>query len=420
MTKLVRPVRGGEGAAIEPRAGDSRRLSLASDREPERPLRVLVIDDDEAILDLLAECLEMQGYAIRTTSSADAFYRELDDFQPDVVITDLAMPSHDGLEVLRSIKGKEFRGDIIIMSGTDGHVLGAARRMAAAQGLNIVGVLRKPFTPAELIALVSRNMHSDSAMGTELSERRIRPYFQPKVDLKTGKIVGAEALSRWLHPQRGVLLPQGYLKQGRSTSRQCVHDYTILERAVEFCAKLNASGHKLTIAVNFNADVILSKEFIEILTDVQQRHGVDPGQIVVELTEEEAVQNFDELAERLLKLRLFGAQLSIDDFGTGHSSLSRIQNLPASEIKIDRSFVSDLPDFSDNVAIVKSIVDLAHSLHCAVVAEGVETVDTMEMLRKVGCDMAQGHLFSPAVNEATFLALVRDNSTVLGTIAKTD
>jgi EAL domain-containing protein (putative c-di-GMP-specific phosphodiesterase class I) len=388
--------------------------SYLSDREPERPTRVLVIDDDPAILELLAEWLETQAIAVKTTHSADEFYRLLDEFAPDVVVTDLAMPSHDGLEILRSIKAKDFRGDIIIMSGTDGHVLGAARRMAAAQGLSIAGVLRKPFQPRELLAMVAKNSSSDGALGAELSERRIRPYFQPKVDLKTGRIVGAEALSRWLHPTRGVLLPQGYLKPGRSGSRQCVHDYTILERAIEFCAKLNAGGHRMSMAVNFSADVILTKEFLEVLTDVQQRHGVDPAQIVIELTEEEAVQNYEELAERLLKLRLFGAQLSIDDFGTGHSSFSRIQNLPASEIKIDRSFVSDLPEYSDNMAIVKSIVDLAHSLYCAVVAEGVETLDTMEMLRKVGCDMAQGYLFSPAVNEATFLALARDNSSVVG------
>jgi EAL domain-containing protein (putative c-di-GMP-specific phosphodiesterase class I) len=168
----------------------------------------------------------------------------------------------------------------------------------------------------------------------------------------------------------------------------------------------------MTFAVNFTADAVLSDGFLEVLSDVQQRHNMAPNQIIIELTEEDATENYDLLAERLLKLRLTGAQLSIDDFGTGHSSLSRIQHLPASEIKIDRSFVHGVTEYSDNIAIVRSIIELAHSIHCTVVAEGVETVDTLEILAKIGCDMAQGHLFSPAVNEATFLALVRDNSSI--------
>jgi EAL domain-containing protein (putative c-di-GMP-specific phosphodiesterase class I) len=251
-------------------------------------------------------------------------------------------------------------------------------------------------------------------MTAALSDRRIRPYFQPKVDLKTGAIVGAEALSRWNHKEHGLLMPQGYLKGQRSAGKQCIHDYTILERSIEFCAKLNANGFKMKVAVNFSADVISSNEFLEVVADAQRRHGIAPEQLIVELTEDQAVENYGELAERLLKLRLFGAHLSIDDFGAGHSSLSRIQHLPVSEIKIDSSFITGLTEYSDNSAIVRSIVEIAHSVHCPVVAEGVETVDTLDLLRKFGCDMAQGHIFSPAVNETTFMALVRDNASALG------
>src|SRR5688572_25475429 len=142
-----------EGGAAASREATSR----AQRREPERQVRLLVIDDDRAILELLGEWLGMRGFAVKTTQSAEEFYEQLDAFLPDVVIVDLAMPSHDGLEILRAIKTRDFRGEIIIMSGSDGQVLGAARRLAAAQGLSIAGALHKPFAPEDLVALVAKN-----------------------------------------------------------------------------------------------------------------------------------------------------------------------------------------------------------------------------------------------------------------------
>jgi EAL domain-containing protein (putative c-di-GMP-specific phosphodiesterase class I) len=279
--------------------------------------------------------------------------------------------------------------------------------------LTVSGLLRKPFTPDQLLTILTRNggerPTEDSRVLRALSDRKIKPYYQPKIDLSTGRIVGAEALSRWHHPNRGLLSPQAYLKTKRPTSKSSIHDFTILERATEFCAKLQSIGQDMRIAVNFAADVVLSDDFLEVVADAQRRHAIPQERLIIELTEDETTEKYEELAERLLKLRLLGIQLAIDDFGTGHSSLSRLQHLPVSELKIDRSFVNGLDEYSDNFAIVRSIVELAHSLHCKVVAEGVETVEAIDALRQIGCDMAQGFVFSPAVNDATFVALVRDS-----------
>jgi EAL domain-containing protein (putative c-di-GMP-specific phosphodiesterase class I) len=414
MTKPVLPFasseeRGAQSREREPAREQAR--ALPGDREPESPLRVFIIDDDSEILENLVESLPSPAFKTQTASDANTLFDNLESFAPEVVITDMAMPSRDGIDVLRILRDRRYTGDVILMSGAQGQVLETARRVAVSYGLTIAGVLRKPFTPKQLLTLLAADSTSDDAgMGNALSERRIRPYFQPKVDLKTGRIVGAEALSRWQHPERGLLMPASYLNTKRATSRRSVHDYTMLERTIEFCGKLNQMGHPISVAVNFTADVILSDEFIEVMADAQRRHGIAPEQITVELTEHETSENFEELAERLLKLRLFGAHLSIDDFGVGHSSLSRIQRLPVSEIKIDRSFIRGLGEYSDNIAIVRSIVELAHSLHCQVVAEGVEAAEAVDTLKKAGCDLAQGYLFSPAVNESTFVALVRDNA----------
>jgi|SRR6185295_5891931 len=411
---MVQPIALSDGSYGQPleRHIDSTALHPpALVREPERTLRVLAIDDDPDILEALAEALPGSLFKVETTSALDAFRNQMELFRPDIVITDLAMPSHDGTDVLQALRGRAYAGEIVIMSGQDWHVVETARRVAISHGLKVRGVLHKPFTPDQLLGLLTRHNGADdeAQMRVALSERRIRPYFQPKIDLKTGSIIGAEALSRWYHPDRGLLLPQTYLQSKNPSAKNSLHDFTIMERSTEFCAKLNAVSPGLKIAVNFAVDVVLCNEFIEVVTDAYRRHGITPEQLIIELTEHDASESYEELAERLLKLRLLGIGISIDDFGTGHSSLSRLQRLPVNEIKIDRSFISGLGDYSDNITIVRSIVDLAHKMQCTVVAEGVETIQAMETLRGIDCDMAQGFLFSPAVNESTFLALAREN-----------
>ena len=413
MNKSVQPFAVSDGVS----AGSLHASPLGPQRmlthEPERAIRILIVDDDGDLLEDLSDTLCDAVFAVQTANTSDAFFDKFEDVRPDVVITDLMMPAHDGTDVLRWLQARDYRGTIILMSGSDNHVLETTRRLAASYGLNVSGTLKKPFAPEQLGALIqpsSGSVVGSSGAVSALADRRIQPYFQPKIDLKSGKIVGAEALSRWLHPQNGLLMPHSYLGAARAAGGQSLHDLTILERALEFCGKLNAIGHRIAIAVNFSADVVLGDHFLEVVADAQQRRGVAPEQLIIELTEEEAVDNCDRLVERLLKLRLAGTKLSIDDFGTGYSSLSRIQQLPASEIKIDRSFVSGLTKSSENYAIVRSIVELAHSLQCTVVAEGVETLKTLEALTKLGCDLAQGYLFSPALNEQTFFALIRDHA----------
>ena len=415
MSKLFWPFAMGEDAPA-PNTGQApspHRLDETLSREPEGVTRILIVDDDHQLLDEIAEALENPLFDVRTAKAADAFYAAFDAARPDIVITDLAMPSHDGTDILRGLQTRGYGGNVILMSGAAGHVLETTRRMATTYGLHISDALRKPFTPEQLVKSIRSSTGSATGKpGTAaaLADRRIRPYFQPKIDLKTGQMVGAEALSRWLHPEKGLLMPQGYLGAARAAGAHCLHDLTILERALEFCAKLNDEGHSINIAVNFAADVILSDHFLDVVADARKRYGIEAEQLTIELTESEIVQNYDALIEKLLKLRLSGAHLSIDDFGTGYSSLSRIQQLPASEIKIDRSFIHGLTEYSGNLAIVRSVIELAHTLHCTVVAEGVETLETRDVLADLGCDLAQGYLFSPAVNEPTFLALVRDGA----------
>ncbi len=423
MNEPVRPIEP-FAVQIDPKSAERKLRSAGQDsralvpiRDPEASLRVAIVDDDPAILETASEALRAPLFETSTASAAQVFFEQLDARDAHVVLIDLQLPGQDGIDILGALRDRAYAGEVVLISGADSHILETARRMAAAYGLHVTGYLRKPFTANQLIAAVDRSGASsrigDMRIKTALNDREIRPYFQPKIQLRSGEIIGAEALSRWHHPERGLLMPQGYLKAVRASGGQSLHDYSILEGTMELCAKLNAKGRHLKFSVNFTADVVLTHEFLEVVKDALLRHAVSPEQLIIELTETDATDNMEALTERLLKLRLLGSNLSIDDFGTGHSSLTRIQQLPVSEIKVDRSFVNGLTEYSDDYAIVRSIVELAHSIHCPVVAEGVETIDTLGALRKMGCDMAQGHIFSPAVNETTFLALVKNKTPVL-------
>ena len=261
------------------------------DRDSERQLKILCIDDDYDILDNLADTLSRALYSVKTVNSFENFRDRMDDFDPDVIVTDLAMPAHDGMDVLRALRDLTFGGEVIVMSAKDGHVLESVRRVASSYGLTVSGLLRKPFTPDQLLSIVTRNNGErpteDSRVLRALSDRKIKPYYQPKIDLNTGRIVGAEALSRWHHPNRGLLSPQAYLKSKRPTTKSTIHDFTILERATEFCAKLQSIGQDMKIAVNFAADVVLSDDFPEVVADAQRRHAIPQERLIIELTEDE-------------------------------------------------------------------------------------------------------------------------------------
>lgn len=377
-------------------------------------IRILAIDDDPDILETIAESLTEPRFRSQTTSSSEALSTLLDKFDPDIIVTDLRMPARDGIDVLRILRDRKFQGSVVLMSGSDHQIMDAARQIADSYGLAISGVLHKPFSRDELMALIAGNgldcaLENEQA-ATSLSQRRMCPYYLPTVDLKTGSIVSADVIFRWRHPERGLITLRGTSGGKRPAAKQSLHDFANLEWALQFGARLHGLGKRIKIAVNLGADVILTDEFLTILTDAQNRYGLPPEQLVIGLTEQDFAGNYDKLSECLLKVRLYGVHVALDDFGIGHSAFSCIQKLPLNEIRIDRTFLTGSHEPSRNAAIMRSIVQLAHSVGISVVAKGVESAETIEPLQKIGCDMAQGDIFSPAINEATFIALTHDDN----------
>jgi diguanylate cyclase (GGDEF)-like protein len=227
-----------------------------------------------------------------------------------------------------------------------------------------------------------------------LARRQLVLHYQPQLDLATGSISHVEALVRWQHPTRGLLLPDAFLPVAEQTGM--IHSLTryVLDEALEQCKRWQHAGFDLGIAVNLSARSLGSNEVVKHVRELLAEHDVQASALTLELTESAIMSDPFRAVTVLSQLRRMGARLSIDDFGTGYSSLAYLKRLPVTEIKIDRSFVSNVTADKDDAAIVLSTVQLAASLRLDVVAEGVETEATFEALATYGCRRVQGYFFA--------------------------
>ncbi|HEX2419906.1 MAG TPA: bifunctional diguanylate cyclase/phosphodiesterase, partial [Micromonosporaceae bacterium] len=226
--------------------------------------------------------------------------------------------------------------------------------------------------------------------------------LQPAVDLATGAPVGAEALVRWRHPRRGLLLPAEFI--GVVEESELVAPFTryVVDRALRLAASWSREGLEVPVAVNLSARSLLDRRLPADIAELLGRHKVTPGRLVLEITETVMMTELDVIDDVLAALREIGTQIAVDDFGTGYSSLTFLARFPVHEVKVDREFVAKMVDSPEARAIVRSTVDLARSLHLRTVAEGVETAEQRAVLAEMGCDAAQGyHFFAPMPAEKT-------------------
>jgi diguanylate cyclase (GGDEF)-like protein len=217
-------------------------------------------------------------------------------------------------------------------------------------------------------------------------------YYQPKIAIETGRVVGAEALVRWQHPTQGLLAPGAFLAAAEMTPLITPLTQTVLEQAAEQAAAWYRQGYAVPVAVNLAARSIHDAWVVQAVRETLERHELPATLLRLEITESTLLVNPRAAMSTLQALRAMGVGLSVDDFGTGYSSLRYLKHLPVDEIKVDRSFVGAMLASPDEAAIVKSVVDLGHNLGLTVVAEGVEDAGTLRALRALSCDIAQGYL----------------------------
>jgi diguanylate cyclase (GGDEF)-like protein/PAS domain S-box-containing protein len=245
-----------------------------------------------------------------------------------------------------------------------------------------------------------------------LQNRELAVYYQPLIDLATGRIRGAEALLRWQHPEHGVIGPGKFISIAEVSGLIVPIGQWVLSTACAQAKKWHEAGFgDLSVAVNLSSRQFQQADLVYQVTEALQAAGLSPGSLDLEITESNAMQNAELSISALWDLKNLGVRLSMDDFGTGYSSLNYLKRFPIDRIKIDQSFVRDVPHNADDAAIVAAIVAMAHSMKLATVAEGVETEEQLEFLREQRCDEMQGYLFSPPVPAAKFDDLLETSRT---------
>jgi EAL domain-containing protein (putative c-di-GMP-specific phosphodiesterase class I) len=232
-------------------------------------------------------------------------------------------------------------------------------------------------------------------------------YYQPQIDLRSGRIIGAEALVRWQHPQRGLLAPAEFLQAASDTGMIRTIDEWMLRTACRQNRAWQQRGLAVPrVSINVSNSLFHGSTLLKAVEDTFAETGLAPDRLELELTESIAMRNVDTSITVLQQLRTMGVQLAIDDFGTGYSSLSYLQRLPVNRVKIDQSFVRELLSLVQPVPIVRAIIAMAHSLQLEVLAEGVEDERQRSILMTEGCDQAQGFLFGRPMPAAEFERLL--------------
>lgn len=399
-------------------------------------LSFLVVEDNEFQRETLMATLTLSK--AKNVYSASNGQRALEllaalDTRVDVIITDLEMPTMDGMEFVRHVSTGGFRNSVIIASGLDDRLLASVETMARVYGINLLGVIRKPITLATLEPLLGRHVPPGPRLKVPpqrkfaftldeitdgLEEKQFDAVFQPKVELATRRVVGAEALARWRHPRHGIVYPAAFIQILEDTGKIDELLWLMFRRSAALCGTLNAVGKKgaCSVAVNLSLKSLGNVDLTNRLAAIAQGYNVEPGQMCLEITESAATTDVGAALENLTRLRMKGFGLSIDDFGTGYSSMQQLTQIPFTELKIDQSFVMSAVTHESAKVILSSSLQLAKDLNILAVAEGVETRAQWDLLTELGCDLAQGYFIAkpmPAVAYVDWLRTVETNGMIL-------
>jgi EAL domain-containing protein (putative c-di-GMP-specific phosphodiesterase class I)/CheY-like chemotaxis protein len=359
--------------------------------------RVIVVDDDPLIRDLVCSIVEIAGCDPVQASSILALNQALGGGGAEnLIVLDLDLGSTDGVSILRHLRDRHCRADVLIVSGCHERVLQSAFEVGQSLGLSMLPPFSKPFDHARLRDALARHATLHSALTPADLEQaiwdtQILVHMQPIVSVTTGQSVGAEALVRWNHPVRGLLSPARFIPMVETLPLMLP---LTMDVAAQATAAISAAPGDLSLAINVPPVCLGSPVFPDLLSDLVAAAGLVPQRLTIEITETAAMEDPVFTAAQVTRLRIKGFEVALDDFGTGYASLVELHRMPVSKIKIDRSFVKNLVTDKSAQAIVRSIVGLGLNLALEVVAEGVENAETLQLLRSYGCDLAQGFHFA--------------------------
>jgi EAL domain-containing protein (putative c-di-GMP-specific phosphodiesterase class I)/ActR/RegA family two-component response regulator len=364
-----------------------------------------VLDDEPQIAAIVGSALGTAGYDARLFSAPMPFFVEIKKATPEVIVLDLALGQTDAVEVIRRLEVLKFTGKVLLISGRDEVMLAEVQEIGRSHGLAMLPSLKKPFRVNELKErLKAATEMREPAPAAERSKtftvdfseamenKWLELWYQPKVSLKSLKVCGAEALLRARHPTHGIVSPANLLPPPGDSRYQELSRF-VVQRAMADWDTLADQDIFMKFAVNVPVSVISAPGFMRTVRELLPLDRKFTG-LIVEVTEDDIIKDPELIREIATQLKIYNVQISIDDFGSAYSSLSRLLELPCVELKLDRSFVANCSIDPQKQTLCRTVINLAHQFNASVCAEGVETANDLRALIAMGCDMAQGFLFA--------------------------
>jgi EAL domain-containing protein (putative c-di-GMP-specific phosphodiesterase class I) len=394
--------------------GAGLRLTMSSSNGLQTIDSVLIVDDSGVQRGIgAAVCRELRIPKVLEAGNGLEALALLDKLPcaPALLIIDLEMPAMDGPELLSALGERGMRAPIVLASSRERALINSVQEMGAALGLRIVGALQKPLTLGSLGALLQNKLHATvekkdpaqrqtvdaASLQAALSRGDITVHYHPQVEIDTGRVRGVEALARWHDSKRGWIGPDTFIPVAEQHGLIRELTLQVMDAAMRQTALWNRHGLDLSIAINLSPLLLERGELVQEISDLQQEHDLRAEQIVLEVTESSLPRELAVALGVLTRLRLRGFRLSLDDYGTGFSSMQQLARIPFTELKIDRTFVHGAHERDSLQVILRSALEMASQLGIETVAEGVECLQDWRLLRQYGCKLAQGWLLAKAM-----------------------
>lgn len=383
-----------------------------------------IIDDDTDLTLTLSDMIDDLGHTAHITNDPSLLdYKNI--CNADLLLIDLMLGKNDGIEVIRNLAKLDFKKPIILISGQHQSVINLSSTLAKEHNLNVISGLQKPLKLSRLKEALDNAFQEKEKDTSNLSSRKTEVllteidkhidknefcfYYQPQIALATETLSGYECLVRWKHPEQGILPPPifiPYLEQNKLINKLFRN---LVPRAFSEMAPLLASSNQ-TLSFNISTVQLDDLELPEYILEIATSHGIKPEQIIIEITESGMFVDTKSAYDVLLRFVLKGMKLSIDDFGTGSSTLEQLHTLPVSEIKIDKQFIMDSSQNPKSDIIVQNTVSLGKKLNLSIVAEGIEQLSDLVKLSALGVDIGQGYFFSKPLSYDQVIAYTENTA----------